>query len=207
MLQTLHWLIVAAVFHHLLIFLTTDKEVEASRPGRITQTGGGFRLGVAFQFFNISQILSHHRNMTQTSAPRAPSCPADRSSASPSLGPSSETPRSSFWTRPPLPWTRRARRWASLIKEKKKTKKRKSSHHSPSLLASSGGCLRFSSREEPVFNYHYPLTSLSFIISIIIGGGSQFRAALATSRWVSRAGLHPHEHLDDSDRAVSAELR
>lgn len=128
--------------------------------------------------------------MTQTSAPRAPSCPADRSSVSPSRGPSSETPRSSSWTRPPLPWTRRARRWVSLIKENKAEKK----NQSP--LAESARFIRrllqiLQAPRAGVRQLSLPLTSLSFIISIIIGGGgsSQFRAPLATSRWVSRAGL------------------
>lgn len=144
---------------------------------------------VTFQCFNINTTLSHHRNMTQTSAPRALSCPADRSSASPSPGPSSETPRSSSLTRPPRPWTRRARRWASLIKEKKEEKKKQSP------LAEAAHFIRrllqiLQARRAGV-QLSLPLTSLSFIISIIIGGGggSQFRAPLATSRCVSCAGL------------------
>lgn len=51
------------------------------------------------------------RNTTRTWAPRVHSFPAARSSALPSPGRSSATPRSCCWTRPPLPWTPRARRY------------------------------------------------------------------------------------------------
>ena len=60
------------------------------------------------------------RNMTRTSAPRVPSCLAVRSSASPSPGRSYVTRRSCSWMRPPLPWTPRARRYASLNAEQQR---------------------------------------------------------------------------------------
>lgn len=60
------------------------------------------------------------RNTTRTSAPRVHSCLAARSSALPSPGRSYATPRSCSWTRPPLLWTLRARRYASLNSEQRR---------------------------------------------------------------------------------------
>lgn len=60
----------------------------------------------------ILNLSCWRRNTTRTWAPRVHSCPEARNSALPSPGQSSVTPRSCCWTRPPLPWTPRARRYA-----------------------------------------------------------------------------------------------
>jgi len=91
------------------------------------------------------------RNTTQTSAPRALSCLAVRSSVSPSPGRSSATPRSCCWTRPRPPWTRRARRYASLPSDQRPPPRVESTHTSHH-----GAAARYSSeRGGSAVNYYY----------------------------------------------------
>lgn len=165
---------------------------------------------MTFRSFNIDKILSCCRNTTQTSAPRAPSCPAARSSASPSPGPSSETPRSSSWMRPLLPWTRRARRWASLKKEQKTRKEKQSP------LAESA---RFVRRLLQILQARRAGVQLSLPLPVII-----IHHLYYYQRWWQRwrltvqsapryfkmdvvRGSDPLEHFDDSDQAPTTKLR
>lgn len=166
---------------------------------------------MTFRSFNVDKILSCCRNTTQTSAPRAPSCPAARSSASPSPGPSSETPRSSSWMRPLLPWTRRARRWASLKKRRKKERK-KSSHQ----LAESA---RFIRRLLQILQAQRAGVQLSLPLAVII-----IHHLYYYQRWWQRwrltvqsaprylemdvvRGSDPLERFDDGDQALTTKLR
>lgn len=166
--------------------------------------GGGFCLTVTFSLpLPSTKIFSHRRNTTQTLAPRALSCPADRSSASPSPGPSSETPRSSSWTRPRLPWTRRARRWASLIEEKKKQ----------SALAESAHFIR---RLLQILPGERSGCSIIITLNVIIIHHLYYyrrrwrltvQSAARCFEMSVACAPHPHQHLDDSDQAARAKLR
>lgn len=131
----------------LIVFTLSPGEVIAAcwRPRRCACP-----LTSIFNTFNLL-LPSCLRNTTPTSARRVLSFLADRSSASPSPGRSYATPRSCSWTRPPPPWTPRARRYASLNSELHRR------IHKPYMTVQCS-CLIFSGhgeQREQAVNYYY----------------------------------------------------